>query len=132
MALAVAHVLETATDEDRTMNFILEKFRASGDRVSRFTERWVPDSWVICMFLTLIAMVLAVSGPGVGIEETVLAWGGGMWNLLELAMQFTIAMVAAHACVSSRPVFHLLDKLAGLPNPDKPLQAVFLACISPS
>jgi short-chain fatty acids transporter len=35
-------------------------------------------------------------------------------------------MVAAHACVSSRPVFGLLDRLASLPNPDRPAQAVLL------
>ena len=57
----------------------------------------------------------------------VLGLGGGVWVLLTLAMQFTIAMVAAHACVSSRPVFGLLDRLASLPNPEKPAQALLLA-----
>jgi short-chain fatty acids transporter len=79
---------------------ILDFVRDLGAGLSRFTERWVPDSWVICMILTTIA-----------------------------AMQFTIAMVAAHACVSSRPVFHLLDRLASLPDPEKPSQAVLLAAL---
>ncbi|MGH7858675.1 MAG: TIGR00366 family protein [Candidatus Binatia bacterium] len=104
----------------------LDLLREIGAGLSRFTERWVPDSWVICVILTTIALLLAVFGAGVGAEEAVLAWGSGMWNLLALAMQFTIAMVAAHACVSSRPVFHLLDRLAGLPDPGRPLQAVAL------
>ena len=111
------------------MNFLLDLFRDLGAALSRFTERWVPDSWVICMILTLIALLLAIFGAGVGVGEAVEAWGGGMWFLLELAMQFTIAMVAAHACVSSRPVYKLLDRLAGLPNPERPLQALLLACI---
>lgn len=109
------------------MTFILDRFRDLGAGLSRFTERWVPDSWVICMILTTIALLLAVLGPGVGLEEAVLAWGSGLWTLLELAMQFTVAMVAAHACVSSRPVFKLIDRLARLPNPERPLQAVALA-----
>ena len=96
---------------------MLEGFRRLGAALSRFTERWVPDSWVVCMILTVIAATVAIVGAGVGVEETVLAWGSGMWNLLELAMQFTIAMVAAHACVASKPVFTMLDKLAALPNP---------------
>ena len=87
-----------------------------GERLSRVTQRWIPDSWVVCMILTVLALLLAVLGAGAGVEEAVLAWGGGMWALLELAMQFTIAMVAAHACVSSRPVFALLDRLARLPR----------------
>jgi short-chain fatty acids transporter len=108
------------------MSSLIDAFAGVGKNATRFTERWVPDSWVVCMMLTSVTLALAVFGAGVGVEEAVLAWGGGMWNLLELAMQFTIALVAAHACVSSRPVDRLLDRLAGLPNPDRPLQAVML------
>ena len=101
--------------------------RDIGAGLSRFTERWVPDAWVICMILTSSALLLAVGGAGASVEEAVLAWGDGVWVLLRLAMQFTIAMVAAHACVASRPVFRLLDGLAGLPDPRRPVQAVVLA-----
>ena len=110
---------------------MLDIFRDLGACLSRFTERWVPDSWVICMLLTSVALVLAMFGAGVGVEEAVLAWGDGVWILLSLAMQFTIAMVAAHACVSSPRVYRLLDRLASIPNPEKPVQAVVLAgCFS--
>jgi short-chain fatty acids transporter len=105
----------------------LDALRDLGAALSRFTERWVPDSWVICMILTLIAFALALGGAGVGLEASVLAWGDGVWVLLTLAMQFTIAMVAAHACVSSRPVFRLLDRLAAVPDPERPTQALWLA-----
>jgi short subunit fatty acids transporter len=44
------------------------------------------------MFLTSAALILAVFGADVGVEEAVLAWGDGVWILLSLAMQFTIAM----------------------------------------
>ena len=108
---------------------MLDLFRDLGTGLSRFTERWVPDSWVICMILTALSLLFAIGGAGVGVEEALLAWGSGMGSLLELAMQFTIAMVAAHACVSSRPVFKLLDALARVPNPEKPVQAVALAAI---
>ena len=106
---------------------MLDALRWLGSGLSSFTERWVPDSWVICMMLTSLAIALAILGAGAGVEESLLAWGAGVWNLLELAMQFTIAMVAAHACVASRPVYRLLDRLAGLPDPERPLQAVLLA-----
>ena len=78
------------------------------------------------MILTTVVIFLAIFCVGAGIEETVLAWGNGMWALLEIGMQFTILMVAAHACVSSRPVFKLLDRLASLPDPERPVQAVVL------
>lgn len=97
-----------------------------GDSLSRFTQRWIPDSWVVCMMLTVLAILLAIVGAGAGLNETVLAWGGGMWSLLTLAMQFTIAMIAAHACVSSRPAFRFLDWLASRPDQERPVQAVVL------
>ncbi len=97
-----------------------------GEGLSRFTQRWIPDSWVVCMMLTVMAILLAIVGAGAGLNETVLAWGGGMWALLELAMQFTIAMIAAHACVSSRPAFRFLDWLASRPDIDRPVQAAVL------
>jgi short-chain fatty acids transporter len=97
-----------------------------GEQLSRFTQRWIPDSWVVCMMLTVLAILLAIVGAGAGLNETVLAWGGGMWALLELAMQFTIAMIAAHACVSSRPAYRFLDWLASRPDIDRPVQAVLL------
>ncbi len=97
-----------------------------GDRLCRFTQRWIPDSWVVCMLLTVAAVLLAMFGAGASLNESVLAWGDGMWALLELGMQFSIAMIAAHACVSSRPVYRFLDWLAGLPDSNKPVQAIAL------
>lgn len=106
---------------------MLDQFRRVGAGLSNVTERWVPDAWVICMMLTFIAILLCIFGAGATVEETVLAWGQGVWNLLGLAMQFTIAMVAAHACVASRPVYRFFNWLASLPNPGKPIQALILA-----
>jgi short-chain fatty acids transporter len=103
---------------------LIERFGELGEGLSRLTERWVPNSWAVCMLLTTVALGLAIFGAGAGVEQTVLAWGNGMWVLLELAMQFTIIMVMAHACVASRPVYRWLDWLAALPDRDKPRQAI--------
>ncbi|MCZ6663880.1 MAG: TIGR00366 family protein [Gammaproteobacteria bacterium] len=105
---------------------MLQQFRNLGAGLSSITERWVPDAWVFCMMLTTIAIVLCIFGAGATVEETVLAWGQGVWKLLGLAMQFTIAMVAAYACVASRPTHRFFIWLASLPNPSRPVQAIFL------
>ena len=60
----------------------------AGSKLCHFTQRWVPDSWVVCMILTVLAILLAMLGAGASLNESVLAWGDGMWALLELAMQF--------------------------------------------
>jgi short-chain fatty acids transporter len=79
------------------------------------------------MMLTAVAILLCIFGAGATVEETVLAWGDGVWSLLGLAMQFTIAMVAAHACAASPPIYRFFNWLASLPNPSKPVQALVLA-----
>lgn len=106
---------------------MIDALRRLGASLSALTERWVPDSWVVCMILTALALGLAVLGAGAGVEQALLAWGAGVWTLLALAMQFTLSMVAAHACVTSKPIFALLDRLASIPDPERPLQAVCLA-----
>ena len=100
-----------------------------GGRLSRFTERWIPDSWVVCMMITVLVLALAVVGARVSVQDAVLAWGGGMWTLLELSMQLSLALVAAHACVSSPPIFRSLEKLSALPKPDVPVQAVIVMAL---
>ncbi len=77
------------------MSRLLDGFRGLGVGHSRVTERGVPDSGVICMILTSIALLLAVGGAGVGPEQAVLAWGAGVWDLLELAMLDAVSRVAA-------------------------------------
>lgn len=106
---------------------VAESMRRIGARVSETTERWVPDAWVICMFLTAVALLLAIFGARATPTQAAQAWGDGVWKLLTLSMQFTIAMVAAHACAASRPAYRFFDWLAGLPNPARPVQAVVLA-----
>jgi short-chain fatty acids transporter len=106
---------------------MIQQFRRFGAGLSDVTERWVPDAWVISMMLTAVAILLCIFGAGATVEETVLAWGDGVWSLLGLAMQFTIAMVAAHACAASPPIYRFFNWLASLPNPSKPVQALVLA-----
>ena len=100
-----------------------------GGRLSRITERLIPDSWVVCMMLTVVVLALAIVGAGVSPHAAILAWGGGMWTLLELSMQLALALVAAHACVASPSIFRSLEKLSAISNPDKPVQAVVVMAL---
>jgi short-chain fatty acids transporter len=108
---------------------LLETFSRAGNAVSNVAERYIPDAWVVCMVLTAITLVLAVFGAGAAPLHAVTAWGNGLWGLLPITMQFSISVFAAYACAMSRPGFRLLDQLARLPNPDKPVQAVFLLAV---
>lgn len=100
-----------------------------GLALTRFTERWVPDSWVIAVLLTLIVAVLAMVCGGASAADTLNAWGNGLWVLLALSMQFTLMMVVSYACAVSPPLKRLFVWLASRPNPDRPRQAIALMAI---
>ncbi|MCA9512743.1 MAG: short-chain fatty acid transporter [Myxococcales bacterium] len=106
---------------------VLASLRRAGARLSDWTERWVPDAWVLCLALTALVLALATTAGGASPHEALVAWGDGVWSLLALAMQFTIAFVAAAGVATSRPAFRALDALAALPDPERPRQAIALA-----
>ncbi len=102
-----------------------------GLALTHWTERWVPDSWVIAVMLSLLVACLAMTVGGASPATTLQAWGQGLWTLLSLAMQFTLMMVLAYACAVSPPLRRAFVWMAAWPNPARPRQAIVLmACFS--
>ena len=103
----------------------------AGLALTRWTERWIPDSWVIAVMLSLCVAGLAMTVGGASPATALQAWGQGLWALLSLAMQFTLMMVLAYACAVSPPLKRAFVWMAGRPNPARPRQAIVLmACFS--
>lgn len=115
-----------------------------GTRLTAFTMRWVPDAWVVAVLLTGFVWLLAVLAadaplwtgatplPGCATDRSCGAfdaWSGGIWRLLKLTSQFALALVAAQACATSRPLHALMDRLAGLADPERPRQAIVLMAL---
>lgn len=107
----------------------LESFKDWGSSLNYWTERWIPDSWVICVILTAIAYGMTLIWGSATPLQAVEAWGKGLWVLLALAMQFSIAMIAAYACAVSKPMSKMLNRVSSWPNPDKPWQAIGIMAI---
>ena len=102
-----------------------------GAGLTRWTEKWIPDSLVIVWILTVLAFILALifgfkSGVNLGdrLYGGVAAWGKGFWLYLKFAMQMCLIMMTGYILALSPPIRRLLDGLAGLPNKDKPYQAI--------
>ncbi len=100
-----------------------------GLSLTRWTERWVPDSWVIAVLLTVVVAVLAMTVGGASASATLNAWGNGLWALLALTMQFTLMMVVSYACAVSPPLKRAFVWLASRPNPERPRQAIALMAV---
>jgi short-chain fatty acids transporter len=100
-----------------------------GLALTRWTERWVPDSWIIAVMLTLVVALLATTVGGASATVALNAWGNGLWVLLTLAMQVTLMMVVAYACAVSPPIKRVFVWLASCPDPARPRQAIVLMAL---
>ena len=107
-----------------------------GAGLTNWTERWIPDSLVIVFILSIIAYILALiwgfdKGVGFGsrLYGGVEAWGKGFWIYLKFAMQMCLIMMTGYILALSPPVRRLLDGLAGLPDQNKPAQAIVVMAL---
>jgi len=118
------------TEEGRGL---FEFLKSWGDGMTRWTERWVPDAFVIVIVLSFITFAFAIIWgfkPEVGLGSraygSIQAWGQGFWDLLAFAMQMCLIMMTGYILACSPPVRRLLDGLSGWSNPEKPWQAILV------
>lgn len=107
-----------------------------GESLTQWTEKWIPDSLVIVFILSIIAYIMALiwgfdgkMGFGDRLYGGVVAWGKGFWLYLKFAMQMCLIMMTGYILALSPPVRRLMDGLAGLPNKDKPSQAIVIMAL---
>jgi short-chain fatty acids transporter len=110
------------TSASRTSAF--EFLKDWGDGLTRWTERWIPDALVIVWILTIISFIMAILWGDTTATGAVIAWGKGFWALLEFGMQMCLIMMTGYILACSPPIRKIMDALAGLPNSDKPWQAI--------
>lgn len=84
--------------------------------LTRWTERWIPSSFVIALLLTALLFVLAVTLTPTSPLDAVRAWGNGFWTLLGFAMQMTLILVSGFVVAVSPAVDRLLSAVARLPR----------------
>ena len=84
--------------------------------ITRFAERYVPDSYVILLLLTMISYVLALGLTPSSPYKIVQAWGNGFWILLEFSMQMALIVVTGYALATTPFVNRILSGLCRLPR----------------
>src|SRR6188474_2444489 len=80
--------------------------------LTRFSERWVPSSFVIALVLTLVAFVAALVATPTTPLDAVRHWGDGFWELLSFGMQMTLVMFSGYLVAVSPPIDRALSALA--------------------
>ena len=84
--------------------------------LTRYSTRWVPDSFVIAALLTLL--VAAVAAPVMTEPAWRLAvyWGDGFWSFIPFTLQMCMVILTGYMVADAPPVRRLLARLAAAPR----------------
>jgi len=107
----------------------MDPFRDLGITLTNWTIKYVPDAWVIAVFLSLLVFVMALAWGNTTPIGAIAAWGKGFWALLTLMAEFCFSIVVAYCCAAAPPVAKILNRLGSRTNPDKPWQAILVMCL---
>ncbi len=84
--------------------------------LTRWALRWVPDSYVIAILLTVFVFGLALAFTPSTPLQLARFWGDGVWELLSFAMQMCLVIVSGFVVAVSPPVRRLLAGAAAIPK----------------
>ena len=79
-------------------------------------RKWLPDSFIFALILTVIAAVWALVAMDVGPAKVAQAWYKGFWMLLKFAMQMVLILVTGYAIAISPIASRFIDSVAGRIN----------------
>ena len=96
--------------------------------------KWMPESFVICLSLTILVALLAYFLTDTPLLSTdpervslVSAWADSFWNLLAFTMQMTVLLASGSAVASSPPAQKVLSSIAKIPKTR--VQAIVLGSV---
>jgi short-chain fatty acids transporter len=81
--------------------FFADKFR-----------RWLPDSFIFAIILTVVAAFMAIIFVQATPFKIIQSWYQGFWMLLAFAMQMILILVTGYTIAISPPAERFLDRLA--------------------
>ncbi len=89
------------------------------ESLTRWSIRWIPNSFVIAFLLTLIVFAAALALTEVGVVACVGYWGDGFWSLLGFGMQMCMIVFTGYIVAVSPLVRRALGAVARIPSGPK-------------
>ncbi len=86
-----------------------KKFQFAADRI-------IPDSFVFCVILTLLAFIASLAMTPAGPEKIVLGWYNGLWTMIAFAFQMSFMVVCCGAAAKAPLVEKFLSRAAQIPK----------------
>lgn len=90
----------------------LERFAI---RISNWSEKWFPDSYIFALLGVIIVAIAAIS-IGAPIKDVAGAFGNGFWSIIPFTLQMTMLIIVGYVVSVSRPVKKLIRKMAQIPH----------------
>lgn len=84
-------------------------------RVSDWSEKWFPDSYIFALLGVIIVAVAAIF-IGAPAQSVALSFGDGFWSLIPFTLQMSMLIVVGYVVSVSKPVQALIRFLARLPH----------------
>lgn len=75
-------------------------------------RKWLPDSFIFAILLTVISGVMAFFWVDAGLFAIIKAWYGGFFNLLKFAMQMVLILATGYGIAISPPAAKGIDWIA--------------------
>ena len=86
-----------------------KKFQFAADRI-------IPDSFVFCVILTLLAFIASLALTPTPPAKIVLGWYNGLWTMIAFAFQMSFMVVCCGAAAKAPLVARLLSRAARIPK----------------
>lgn len=96
----------------QTEQNILQRFAL---RVSDWSEKWFPDSYIFAL-LGVIIVAIAAIGIGAPAQDVAISFGDGFWSLIPFTLQMCMLIVVGYVVSVSKPMQLLIRKMACLPH----------------
>jgi len=94
---------------------------------SAWSMRWIPDSMVFVLVLTMVAFFMAWGLTKHGPLQLVDDWVKGFWVLISFAMQMALLMITGFAVAESKPVKAAIRKLVDWPQTRRGTVLMYMA-----
>ncbi|ENX36556.1 TIGR00366 family protein [Acinetobacter colistiniresistens] len=91
---------------------VLERFAL---RISNWSEKWFPDSYIFAL-LGVIIVSFAAIGIGASVQDVASSFGNGFWSLIPFTLQMTMLIIVGYVVSVSAPVKKLIQMMARIPH----------------
>ena len=79
-------------------------------------ERFIPDSFVFCVILTLLAFAAGLGLTPTGPFKIILGWYDGLWSMIAFAFQMSFMVICCGAAAKAPLVERFLSRVARIPQ----------------